>query len=458
MFGSSRLLLELIFIFLPTAVYAFTFSAVQNGQCGPMTVTWADGKGPYTIGIHPFGGTGKTVSVPDSQVSNGQGSMEITLEIPTGKNFLVTMGDSQGPLTGGTSPVLTAGAASSNAAAGCNTTYRTPDFFWSAGQDAVKQCGAYPFTEIGTAAGAKIQRPTTLFVLIPGGDQSFAVTMPNAPSFVWTADLKQGTQIVFDMLDSAGNQGGVAPQPATIAAGDSSCTFHDASQKSSAAASGATATATDSAGGGGGGISRGMLIGIAVGGAAIAALIAFLIYLLVKRQNQRRRYHDKPVNLLSYEGNNGGYQDLEPYDPVPLPAGAIAQPYTVLSPTRTPSEYSTSYAASSYTSHSGAASMYPKHGGQKRGYSTTQAPIIQHSDIADDNPPEPVELPPQYSATRAPLQGYSDETGMLSPSLAPSGSSHASGSASGSSSFGAASGSSGPETPGRSLSMRKGPR
>jgi hypothetical protein len=65
----------------------------------------------------------------------------------------------------------------------------------------------YPFTEIGTSPGAKIQQPATLLVLVPGGDESFTVTMPNAPSYVWTANLKQGTQILFDMTDSAGNQG-----------------------------------------------------------------------------------------------------------------------------------------------------------------------------------------------------------------------------------------------------------
>jgi hypothetical protein len=44
-------------------------------------VTIEGGQAPYTIGIHPLEGTGKAIKVPDTQVSNGQGSMEYVLDL-----------------------------------------------------------------------------------------------------------------------------------------------------------------------------------------------------------------------------------------------------------------------------------------------------------------------------------------------------------------------------------------
>lgn len=308
----------------------------------------------------------------------------------------------------------------------------------------------YPFTEIGTTANAKYSPPANLLVLIPGGSESFQVAMPNAPSFAWVANVKAGTEILFDMNDNQGNQGqwllwtceivshiplqgGVAPNTYTIQNGDSTCDLHTSGQTSSSASPGATGTSQPSPTSGGG-IGTAAIIGIAAGGLGVAVLIGVLVFLLMKkRNNDRKRYKDKPLNLLSYESTpGGGYSDNDRYDPYPvMDAPYTPRPFTE---SRSTSDYSTSYGGSHSSS---------KH---RNGPGYAPAPVIQHADIADPEPePEvPMELPPQYSMGRAPLEQFSALSDY------PPSSSSGSASGSGSASTGA---------PGsrRINSMRKGP-
>ncbi|KAH8806893.1 hypothetical protein DL96DRAFT_601365 [Flagelloscypha sp. PMI_526] len=427
----------LLFLFgwiTPLVLADWTFTPVPKGECGPLAVTWAGGKAPYTATVHPINGTGQLINIPDSAYQNGQGSYEITLQVPQGGRYVVTMGDANGPLTGGASELLTAGPRQDGTAA-CNTTYATPDFVWSANaNDNIFQCQTYPFTDIGTALGAKIVQPVTLLVIIPGGNQSFSIKLPNSPSYAWITNVAKGTNIVFDMFDSQNNQGGVE-QVRTVKAGDSSCQLHNAKDGSStpggpnATNTPAPSKSTD--------LSKGAIIGIAAGAAVVLSIVALLIFLLLRGRRRRGNYEKANIDLLGGPHSPTHHSYTVDNDQV-LPPGAMPQPYYDNPPS------SLGAASRSRTSKSALLSQNER--------PTT---FIQHSDIAEAS--GPVELPPQYSDSRQPLLGANGQWvgGSGSSSHTSPGGSGFTSSTAGSSSM--QSGSVGSSN-GRSNSMRKGPR
>lgn len=81
----------------------------------------------------------QNISIPDSAYdeSTGSGSFLLQLELPPGRKFLLTMSDSQGFESGGTSDILTVGSSISND--NCNLTEPIPDFLFQA-NSALQQC------------------------------------------------------------------------------------------------------------------------------------------------------------------------------------------------------------------------------------------------------------------------------------------------------------------------------
>lgn len=79
------------------------------------------------------------MSIPDSSFNSdlGNGTFSTQLTLAAGKQFLLTMSDSTGFGTGGTSNVLTTGSSISGAA--CNTTVPAPAFNFQL-NDALQQC------------------------------------------------------------------------------------------------------------------------------------------------------------------------------------------------------------------------------------------------------------------------------------------------------------------------------
>ncbi|KAH8806871.1 hypothetical protein DL96DRAFT_1717555 [Flagelloscypha sp. PMI_526] len=364
-------------------VHGWAFTAVPSGECGPVAVTWAGGSQPFTVTLHPIDSVSIPYSVPASAFQNGQGSYSFTLPVAAGKQFVITMGDSTGQLSGGASQVFTTDARQA-ANSACSTTAPPNDFFWTAPEDNLHQCQSYPFTDIGTDSNAKIQRPTTLLVIIPGGGGSFTVPMTGSGSFDWTANVAAGTPVLFDMTDAAGNQGGNDVKIRAVGTGSGSCSVHSAvaassepvsTPTSSATATGTTtnsksatsaaSTAPPSSTPAAASFSTGAIAGIAVGGAVLLGLLAVFLFLLCRRRRRREQ-----------EDSDGSKDFLGP-----LPASPFQDRHQ---PTGALAAYSHSSSPSlSSTSPSGRTTMY---------HTVAMPPNMMNTDIADI---QPLDLQPQ---------------------------------------------------------------
>ncbi|KAL4242228.1 hypothetical protein ABKN59_001932 [Abortiporus biennis] len=168
---------------------------------------------------------------------------------PRGHTFLATMSDAAGFGTGGTSRVLTAGAAVGNV--NCNTTDSNVDFFFEL-NTALTQCRPYTF---GNYVGAV--QPVTITAVIPGG-QSFILQPPTGPtSYDWTANVAAQTSLLFIMTDARGRQGGSSDVKLVGISDDATCldaqspksvaVFPSATSAPKTSATKATATKSNSA-------------------------------------------------------------------------------------------------------------------------------------------------------------------------------------------------------------------
>ncbi|KAH8834404.1 hypothetical protein DL96DRAFT_1810684 [Flagelloscypha sp. PMI_526] len=287
------LILSYIFSLFPFAAFigfveAWSFTATPSGECGPLAVNWtgslflvcivlgvdelvsAGRTAPLSVGIHPVNASrhvaAHNFTVDSSFVVNGQGSIRISLPVANGSQFLVTMGDATGPVTGGASQMFTAGARDPNVPA-CDVSAPLPQFNWTTAlKNNVQQCfdlmliiwlpdskalvfpdpgpsvtGDRPFRVLvfsiqnrydSLIAFPDLVRPMILLVIIPGSADTHSVTMTDSNSFNWIPNLPEGTEYVFDMIDSGGHQGGVRQVLHKVLSGDNSCTFYSASSAS----------------------------------------------------------------------------------------------------------------------------------------------------------------------------------------------------------------------------------
>lgn len=88
------------------------------------------------------------VNLPDSAWNGKSGSYTMQLNVPAGKEFIITMYDKAGFAKGVNSGVVSVGSSRTNQT--CDTTPRTPDFTYGA-PDALTQCLTYRFTDFSTA-------------------------------------------------------------------------------------------------------------------------------------------------------------------------------------------------------------------------------------------------------------------------------------------------------------------
>ncbi|KAJ3721474.1 hypothetical protein C8R42DRAFT_721067 [Lentinula raphanica] len=250
------------------AVQAFSFSATPAviDSCGNVTLTWTGGSPPfYLLAIPGFGSGG------DTQI--------------------LQMGD--------------------DSSESCNTTDPGSAFTFQLNA-ALQQCREFTF-EAYTAA---IQPVTILVGVIPGGD-SFTLSPPNgSTSYEWTADIWNGTTIVFMMVDAEGRQGGTS-DTLTVGTSDNSSCINASSPvaTTSPIASSANSTSTDS----GSSTSVGAIVGGAVGGSVtLAAGMLFALCCIRRRRGKEpkhwieasgalthgsRRSRSENIDLMSDEGN-----------------------------------------------------------------------------------------------------------------------------------------------------------
>ncbi|KAG8808097.1 hypothetical protein FRC17_004127 [Serendipita sp. 399] len=113
------------------------------------------------------------------------------------------MSDGSGFGAGGNSDLLSVGGSTTNAQ--CNT--NDPDAAFSfQSATRIEQCGRYSFNNYNAANGAVKIRG-----IVPVGT-SFELSPPDGvTSFVWSADVANGTRVLFHMVDSDGGISTASP-------------------------------------------------------------------------------------------------------------------------------------------------------------------------------------------------------------------------------------------------------
>ncbi|KAG8746694.1 hypothetical protein FRC10_003998 [Ceratobasidium sp. 414] len=294
-----------VFSALQMHVAAFSFVFTAPIQCGDLTVTWTGGTAPYYLLITPLFSTPHNLTIPDSAYNGTHGSYTTTLRV-TGqasqRRFLLTMSDTTGFGTGGTSGLLTAGVDGNSQS--CNLTDPGTDFTYQL-NSALQQCRPYRWEGYTGAV-----QPVTIYGLIPLG-KTFILSPPVADSYTWNANVASGTNIVFIMVDSQGRQGGSTDFYTVSASDDSSCI--NSNSPGSTAQSTAVATASSSpTSSPSGTTNNATVIGASIAGAGVLLIaLASLIWFILQRKQPRRR-HDEDQS--SVEGmthkRNGRSVDL----------------------------------------------------------------------------------------------------------------------------------------------------
>jgi hypothetical protein len=238
---------------------------------------------------------------------------------------------------------------------------------------------------------------------IPGGHDSFVLNPPSAPSFTWIANLKAQTQVAFTVTDSQGRRGGTDSLRTVFPSNDSSClpTGTDASSSQSFSTSTATSNPDDESQHT---LSTGAIAGVAAGGAVVGVIVLGVIWCLCRRRNAKKR--PRSIDLTEH------YR-VEPFHPEANPSSQqmVSSPFTLgaegYPPMRPPHSLTSNSDRDSRSSFPESAPLTSFTSGSKgssnpaRGQST----YIVHRDIEDTMPP--IELPPEYSERRAPIQGLS---------------------------------------------------
>jgi hypothetical protein len=222
---------------------AFSFTSGKPTQCDPISISWTGGTAPYWLLLTPVFGTPRNISIPATALSNGKGSYSTQLPFSKDQKILLTMSDSTGFGTGGSSDVLVVGPSLGGS---CNTTDPGVAYPFEL-NTALQQCR--PFTISGYDGAVQ---PVTIMGVIPAGN-SFVLNPPVGPTtFDWDVNVASDTSIVFIMTDAQGRQGGSSDVKTVGVSGDKTClndlspssTIHGPTSTSSLPSKKATSTAS----------------------------------------------------------------------------------------------------------------------------------------------------------------------------------------------------------------------
>ncbi|KAJ6509468.1 hypothetical protein C8R47DRAFT_1098818 [Mycena vitilis] len=430
------------------AANSFSFTSTAPSQCDDVQISWTGGSGAgYYLSVVPEFGVPLNISIPSTDVD---GTFKTPLALNVTDKFVFTLSDSTGFGSGGSSSLLTVG---NSLGGSCNTVPAALPYTFAIDQ-ALQQCGSFPFTDYDAAVA-----PVSIMGVIPGGD-SFVLNVGSAKTFNWVANVYNSTQIIFFMVDGRAQVGGSVLTTVELSS-DSSC-INDKSPSStvspsstssptstsSSAPSTSSSSAPDTPRSNTGAIA-GSVLGALI---FLAVLITLGLFFLRQRQEKQKvrmaggsefRRTSRPMNSeldLTYDA--GG-----PY------MSASGTPSTSAF-NQTPSFGASPGPPAHYQPHSGY--MLPEHdnpfnppqaappsvythnpdvdpfmeresesvsAGQRKsgmsgftGYKPSR--YVVHTDAEDDIPPNAdgvVELPPQYSASRAPARALSSK--LASPPL-----------------------------------------
>ncbi|KAJ7244729.1 hypothetical protein B0H12DRAFT_1128519 [Mycena haematopus] len=423
--------------------FTSTFSPIT--QCDNVNITWTGGSGAgYYLSIIPIFGVPRNISIPSTNVN---GTFSTPIPLNASDQAVLTLSDDTGFGSGGSSQLLKVG----NSLGGtCNTT--SPDLAYTYGLDSpLVQCQPFPITDY---AGATL--PVTVLGVIPGGDAFLINPIPEAKtSFDWTADVYNGTEIIFMMVDAQGRTGGSYLTTVGLS-GDSSCINSQSPSSTIAPSSGSTSTSSSTAVPATPSSNTGAIAGSVLGALVfLAVLITLGLFFLRQRQEKKARMaggnefrRSRPLNPseldLAYDAqpnltsssfmsasttptSSSAFHQVSPFQGAP----SHYQPHSQYLATLPESENPFDPPAQS-TSHGADIEPFLERGsdvtsaGQRKsgmagftGYKPSR--YVLHTDAEDEdlvpNEDGVVELPPQYSATRRPAQGLPPSNTFDSPPL-----------------------------------------
>ncbi|QRV99916.1 HlyIII domain-containing protein [Ceratobasidium sp. AG-Ba] len=207
------LFLALISLFAPSNAFTFSFSS-QPSQCQSLTAQWSGGQGPYRLFLIPVGHVNPEIrTIVNMEIPANQSSSSLTLQFPENSQFVAVMSDSTGFGTGGTSTIYTVGSGPTEC---LPSSPSKADFYMYFANKVPSQCGSFGITWDGGVSDIHI------YGVIPGG-QSFDLGAPTTGTgFDWTANVRQGTQMLF-LAVGANNANGGSSDVTTVSSGSSGC-------------------------------------------------------------------------------------------------------------------------------------------------------------------------------------------------------------------------------------------
>jgi len=445
--------LKCVWVVLCPLAWAFNLTVGTPTSCDNLQMSWTGGVGPFQIFLTPIFGRPQIFRVPSSAVNNGQGSFTTQLVLPATQRLLVTLFDSS--VTSGSSSVISSISTDilivGNSLGGsCNTTSPGVDFDFDLNTD-LQQCGPYIFSGYSGAV-----QPVSIIGLIPSG-QSFGLLPPSGPtSFSWIADVAAETSIVFMMLDSQERNGGSSDVKQVGITDDSSCLNSSSPSSTTTSPSSATTSpsstssstastmpaAPSSSTSPSHGLSAAVIIGAAAGGLVSIAVLGGLVLFFLRKQNSRHVRSDidlsyestsasniRPYTISSSTNLSQQYSPPPHFDP---PAQYEHRPF-IPPPDPEPLSYprsrhsmtnSQSELLSPELEQSGSSSSFMSTAQRKAGMvgvtSYQPSRFVLHTDV-DDAPHEEelIELPPQYSDNRRPLQLLDQDVELYPPRTGP---------------------------------------
>lgn len=284
---------------------------------------------------------------------------------------------------------------------------------------------------------------------IPGGDV-FRLNPPtNSELYDWTCTVPAGTDIVFALTDSRGRQGGSAEVRTVGQSGESSCLGQSPPQSTQNAPTATNTAKPSPSPSNGDKPSVALIIGAVLGTLlVIACAVSFALFYIRRRRarkawspgNTRHSRFTQSIDLLHGGPGSQGHGDrpVSPYDDPHtgnLPLGHEPDPYMLTTPTTNERYADTASSAGAAgvgaaggNAHGRAhrpsmtatnASSAARRKAEMAGVAAYQpaSRFILHTDIEEAQPNSDgfIELPPQYSASRAPLS----TVGTPSPDTTP---------------------------------------
>ncbi|KIJ41975.1 hypothetical protein M422DRAFT_254997 [Sphaerobolus stellatus SS14] len=296
-----RYLLILLLFFFQSG-QALTFSYTPPTECGEFIIKWTpDATGNVAVLLLAAFRTQDSFS----QTANAGSNVTIsTLGYPAGQEFVVVVSDSSGFASGGISELITVQPRTSSSPS-CNTTSPSPAFTYDIEPNSLISCETVNFIWDANAI-----QPVTVTGVIPLGNFIQFATSSSNNTAPLTANVSPGTMMLFFLMDSNGQLGGVS-RILTIGSstqGSTSCLDSTSPHSTAQPGQGGPTEITISSGAqpGNGSPTRGStssgsssshvsgaVIGGAVGG-GVAVLLGLIVALfLIRRRTAKRKVSEK---------------------------------------------------------------------------------------------------------------------------------------------------------------------